>query len=442
MSDGLRTTITVLQRGQNTGFSCCVEPEGTVRDLTRTLLEVLELPLDAPCTLTDVGSGRVLAADDVLRELAPPCTQLVLNVDCDQEIPLQESTPAKCLSHHPFACRVHRCFSTSFFPDIEEKDPNEEAQEKSKGTGTETEPVADISKASAAAVGARSEGRATQNALALVQSQRTKLGMKVAKTAAGAVLPGGVTMFFDGAVRAAQVSLFDDYAANLPYGVHVGRPCVTQVRAVLQHYARHSGPSLSSTGLIAFDPFRLALARGNVLTSSVADAGSLGTYHLTFDELAAGVWYAYVAAETRTQPSDWVAVHSRQRRSGADAAVLETRLLLAVATRAGQTARDANRTLGTAGFVVRRRTYRLAGSTSRVRVAVIHVDRAQLAQRHAAALDAALARLREMGFADADLNTRLLRHYSGDLARVLEHLAANRPAPRDPVGFVPRKQLA
>lgn len=453
MSDGLRGTVTVLQRGQNTGISCTVELEGNARDLTRTLLEALELPPDAPCTLTDIASGRVLAAEEVLRELSPPCTQLVLNVDCDQDIALQESVPAKCLSHRPcFALCVVDLFVRFFFShpsfslslDIVEKDPNEETKESgsSRSTESETETLADISKASAAAVGARSEGRATQNALALVQSQRTKLGMKVAKTAAGAVLPGGVTMFFDSAVRAAQVSLFDDYAANLPYGVHAGRPCVAQVCAVLQHYARHSGVSLSSTGMIAFDPFRLALARGNVLASSVDDAGSLGTYHLTFDELAGGVWYAFVAAaEARAQPSDWVPVHSR-RRSCSGTAVLETRLLLAAATRAGQTTRDANRTLGAASFVVRRRTYRLAAGTSRVRVAVLHVDRAQLAQRHAAALDAALARLREMGFVDADRNTRLLRHYNGDIARVLEHLAANRPTPRDPVGFVPRKQLA
>ena len=337
------------------------------------------------------------------------------------------------LSLFPFTC-------VFFFSDVVEKDPNEETKEKSSGTELQT----DLTKASAAAVGARSEGRATQNALALVQSQKTKLGMKVAKTAAGAVLPGGVTMFFDGAVRAAQVSLFDDYAANLPYGVHVGRPCVEQVRAVLQHYARHGGASFSSTGLIAFDPFRLALARGNVLASSVDDAGSLGTYHLTFDELAGGVWYVFVAAsDARAQPSDWVPVHSRRRRgSSGSADVFETRLLLAAVTRAGQTTRAANSTLGPASFVVRRRTYRLAAGTSCVRVAMLHVDRAQLAQRHAAALAAALARLREMGFADADLNTRLLQHYSGDIARVLEHLAANRAAPRAPVGFVARKQLA
>lgn len=110
MSDGLRGTVTVLQRGQNTGISCTVELEGNARDLTRTLLEALELPPDAPCTLTDIASGRVLAAEEVLRELSPPCTQLVLNVDCDQDIALQESVPAKCLSYHPcFALCVVDC---------------------------------------------------------------------------------------------------------------------------------------------------------------------------------------------------------------------------------------------------------------------------------------------------------------------------------------------
>ena len=356
-----------------------------------------------------------------------------------------------------FPCCV---LSRSRSTDIPEQDPDEEETKEGSTkttttTKTEGEPVTDITKVSATAVGAKSESRATQNALALVQARKTKLGMKVAKTAAGAVLPGGVTMFFDSAVRAAQVSLFDDYAANLPHGVHAGRPCIAQVRAVLQHHARRgvgAALGLSSTGLLAHDPFRLAHARGNVLASSVEAAGALGTYHLTFDELAAGVWYSFVAGETRAQPSDWVPAHSR-RRAGppgeTNADVLETHLLLATTTREGQTTREANREMMGAGagaaktmpFVVRRRTYRLTGNAGGVRVAVLYVNCEQLAQRHAAALAVTLARLREMGFADADLNTRLLRHYSGDLARVLEHLAANRPAPRESVGFVSRKQL-
>ena len=106
MSDGVRATVTVLRRGQNTGFSCNVDLDGSVRDLNRTLLEALELPPDTPCTLTDVTSGRVLAADDMVRELSPPCTQLVLDVDRDQDIFLQESIPAKCLLCCSFCSHV------------------------------------------------------------------------------------------------------------------------------------------------------------------------------------------------------------------------------------------------------------------------------------------------------------------------------------------------
>ena len=434
-------TVFVFREGKSTGISCDVALEGRAGALVETLISALDLPRDAPCTLTDTATGRTVEPDDDLCALAartsaaaaaedgPQQLQLFLDIHSPAEIEIKPPVPAR--------------------PAKAAKPIEEElvaAHTPTEATGS------DATRASAAAAHKTSQTRRTQNAVAMVQQNQKQLGLMAAKKAAGALLPD---LVFDNALKAAQVSLLDDYTANLPYGVHVGRPCIDQLRTLLVRYNKRGA---STSGVISFDPFRVALARGNVLESCSGEFSAFGTYHFTFDELAAGVWYPYVVPEGQAR-SNWVHRHSARRHHAACRAagteqcpdVFESRAVLCCTLTALQTQEEANKSIGPACFLVHRRTYQIApplkqqrhkGAAGGVRIAVLFVNPEQLERRHEDALAVVLTRLNDMGFTDDALNASLLSYYNGDISRVLEHLTLNKPPPSpSPVGSLLPKVL-
>jgi len=431
MSDGRRATVFVLKKGVDTGISGEVVLQGRAEDAVRTLLTGVDLPRDVPYTLTHTLSKRVIEPDCDLasvlteEEIADPNCHILLTLDLshDEDITCCSSKPAKLVEDTVPPVPAKPLSSSGIV----------EEESVTTNTPNPDEALNDLTKTSSAAAMKRTKSvqeRLTNSAVDMAEANGDQLKMKAVKTAAGAILPGGVTMVFDQAVTAAKVSFMDDYKANLPYGVRAGRPCIEQIRTVLQRYCARGGPT---SGVIAFDPFRCALARGNQLDSCIDDVGSLGTYHLTFDELVAGVWYMYVASEKPDQPSNWVCVHTKRRRHHVCGGsrcpdIMETRLLMSCSSGAGQSQTEANKLMGPDSFVIHRRTYRLSGVlVKNVRIAMIYVDGDKLDRRHAESLAAVLNYLNSMGYQDDAQNAKLLAAYNGDISKVLDYLSSNKP---------------
>ena len=100
-------TVFVFREGKGTGISCDVALEGRAGALVETLISALDLPRDAPCTLTDTATGRTVEPDDDLCALAartsaaaaaedgPQQLQLFLDIHSPAEIEIKPPVPAR-----------------------------------------------------------------------------------------------------------------------------------------------------------------------------------------------------------------------------------------------------------------------------------------------------------------------------------------------------------